>query len=187
MVYLVIGTQNSGKSVLAEKLAMETKDPSRIYLATMKVCDDDAKERVAKHRKQREGKGFVTVEKEYDITDVLSGMEKPDETTLCLECVSNLVGNELYDNPENFGVKELLASEAETAGKKAEFADRVAAEIKAVADKVSNIILVTNEYEDKDDEFDDETKLYVELLKMVNERISGFSDETYDLRKERKP
>ncbi len=186
MVYLVIGTQNSGKSVLAEKLAMETKDPCRVYLATMKVCDDAAKERVAKHRKQREGKGFVTVEKEYGITDVPGEIDKPGETTLCLECVSNLVGNELYDNQESFGVKELLPSEADAAGKRAEFADRVAAEIKAVADKVSNIILVTNEYEDKNDEFDDETRLYVELLKMVNERISGFSDEIYDLRKERK-
>ena len=40
MIYMVIGTQNSGKSELAENLSMETGDSSRLYLATMKIYDE---------------------------------------------------------------------------------------------------------------------------------------------------
>ena len=70
MIYLVIGTQNSGKSELAENLSMETGDSSRLYLATMKIYDEAGRERVKKHRQQREGKGFVTIEQELNVLEV---------------------------------------------------------------------------------------------------------------------
>jgi adenosylcobinamide kinase/adenosylcobinamide-phosphate guanylyltransferase len=169
MIRLVIGTHGSGKSALAETLAMKTGDPFRIYLATMKVLDDEGKERVARHKRQREGKGFVTIEKEYGICDILERIEKPMETTLLLECVANLVGNEMYDNP-----KHRIAAE--------ELADEIAAEIKKLSEGVHNTVLVTNEYEQDSESYDEETRLYVQLLSMVNERIAKFSDEVFDLR-----
>ena len=84
MIYLVIGTSNSGKSVLAEELSMKTDDPYRVYLATMKIYDDAGKERVEKHRRQREGKGFVTIEKEYGIAETLAQIPDPQNTTVLL-------------------------------------------------------------------------------------------------------
>ena len=70
MIYLVIGTQNSGKSELAEKLSLETGDSNRFYIATMKIYDEAGLQRVEKHRKMRDGKGFITIEQEYNITEV---------------------------------------------------------------------------------------------------------------------
>ena len=103
MICLVIGTKDSGKSALAEDLAMATGDMYRIYLATMKVYDAAGQERVEKHRKQRAGKGFVTVELFYSISEIDKYIQKAGDTTVLLECVSNLVGNEIYENPDRKG------------------------------------------------------------------------------------
>jgi adenosylcobinamide kinase/adenosylcobinamide-phosphate guanylyltransferase len=188
MIYLVIGTQNSGKSELAEKQAMETGDISRIYLATMKVYDEAGRERVEKHRRQREGKGFVTIEQEMNILEAVEKIEQPEKSTVLLECVSNLVGNELYENPV---WKESLLNNLddieslELNKQKERFADSIAGDIKKLAGCVNNFIIVTNEYETDGEGYDASTRLYVLLLNMVNERITEFSDEIYDLRKER--
>ena len=53
MTSIVIGKSNTGKSLLAEKLALETGDEKVYYLATMNVMDDAGRERVEKHKKQR--------------------------------------------------------------------------------------------------------------------------------------
>lgn len=171
MIYLVMGSQNSGKSVLAEDLAMRTGDRDRIYLATMKVCDDAGKERIIRHRKQREGKGFVTIERQRNIADAISEIERPKETTVLLECVANLVGNEMYD-----GAGEIRLVD------KTEFSGRVADEVKLLGEQVHNLIIVTNTYSGDAEGYDDATRLYVELLDMVNERVMDFADEVMDLR-----
>ncbi|WP_026510432.1 MULTISPECIES: bifunctional adenosylcobinamide kinase/adenosylcobinamide-phosphate guanylyltransferase [unclassified Butyrivibrio] len=171
MIYLVIGTSNSGKSVLAEELSMKTDDPYRVYLATMKIYDDAGKERVEKHRRQREGKGFVTIEKEYGIAETLAQIPDPQKTTVLLECVSNLAGNEMFENPEGKNLTTI------------ELIDKVVDEIKQLSKKVNNIIIVTNEYERDDEGYDVSTRRYVYILSMINEKLSAFSEKIYDLRK----
>ncbi len=171
MIYLVIGTSNSGKSVLAEELSMKTDDPYRVYLATMKIYDDAGKERVEKHRRQREGKGFVTIEKEYGIVETLTQIPDPQKTTVLLECVSNLAGNEMFENPEGKNLTTI------------ELIDKVVDEIKQLSKKVNNIIIVTNEYERDDEGYDVSTRRYVYILSMINEKLSAFSEKIYDLRK----
>ena len=186
MIYLVIGTQNSGKSELAEKISMDTGDSRRYYLATMKIYDDEGHKRVEKHRQQREGKGFVTIEHEYDLTAVLDKIDSPKESTVLLECVSNLVGNELFENQiwKKKVLEHLNAPDLDD--RENDFADSISRDIKNLSDHVNNLIIVTNEYKDAGSNFDDETRLYVELLDMVNDRVIKFSDKVYDLRKREK-
>ena len=72
--------------------------------------DEDGERRVIKHRAQREGKGFITIEHPYALREVpdkiikITGSDTPAgdkriKATVLLECLANLVGNELYDNP----------------------------------------------------------------------------------------
>ena len=164
MITLIIGIHNSGKSLVAEKLASLTEDGYRLYLATMKVMDEEGKKRVQKHRKQRRGKGFVTVEKTMNIAEVLGEIKEPQNTTILLECVSNLAGNEMHDDP--CGVKS---------------ADTLAGEIKLLSDGVHNMIIVTNEY-DLEEGYDPDTMRYVEFLHEINDRIISFADRVIDLR-----
>jgi len=183
MNYIVIGKENSGKSELAEKLAMETGDACRIYLATMKVYDETGFRRIERHRKMREGKGFVTVEQEYNILNALSELDNPEESTVLLECASNLAGNELYENQVwNDSILNHMDS-PDLNDRKAKYVDYISNDIKKLADSVNNLVIVTNEYESDGENYDDNTRLYVELLNMVNERLIQFSDKVYDLRK----
>jgi adenosylcobinamide kinase/adenosylcobinamide-phosphate guanylyltransferase len=135
----------------------------------MKIYDEAGRERVSRHRQQREGKGFFTIEKLYDIREVIEQIEKPDEATVLLECVTNLVGNEMFENPAG---KEKIKS-----------ADEIAEDIEYVAGRVHNMIIVSNEYESDADTYDDATRNYIRLLDLVNERINSFSDRVMDMRK----
>ena len=185
MIYLIIGTKNSGKSELAEKLAMESGDSDRYYLATMKIYDEAGSERVEKHRKQRAGKGFITIEQEYNIPEILSRIQNPKESTVLLECVSNLVGNELYENPVwKESLLDYIKSD-DIEKRKQRFSEYITDEIKQLSAGVKNLVIVTNEYESEAEGYDSETRLYVELLHRVNEKIAELSDEIHDLRKER--
>lgn len=183
MIYLVIGTADSGKSALAEDIAVSTGDAERIYLATMKVMDEAGEKRIEKHRRMREGKGFLTVEKLYGVSAVLRELKDPDKTTVLLECVSNLVGNELHENPARAVNVPDFADGDDPKGKKAALADEIAEDIKKLALGVHNIVIVTNGYERDGEGYDEDTRLFVQVLDMVNERIMLFSDEIRDLRK----
>ena len=168
MITLVVGKSNSGKSALAEKLALETGDEKVYYLATMNVMDDAGRERVIKHRKQREGKGFITIEKQRDIAGILDDKSDACKSTVLLECVSNLVANYIFDDP---GADIDLES----------VAVNVSEEIRNLSGKVHNLIIVTNEYDKDGEGYDESTRNYVETLSKVNELIRKYCDKVYDL------
>ena len=106
MITLVLGGSGSGKSAYAEHL-LDGKT-NKYYIATMQVYDAEGEKKVARHRRLRAGKGFVTMEQPRDIGEVdfskraQQAMEPPDragqnvtERPRCalLECMSNLVAN----------------------------------------------------------------------------------------------
>ncbi|MBR3165982.1 MAG: bifunctional adenosylcobinamide kinase/adenosylcobinamide-phosphate guanylyltransferase [Lachnospiraceae bacterium] len=71
--------------------------PHRLwYIATMHYdpADQEIAERIKKHRLQRAGKGFETIEIEQEIRR-LTEMVKPGDTVL-LEDLSNLLANDLF-------------------------------------------------------------------------------------------
>ena len=98
MNILVTGGSASGKSLYAEGVA-QSLGGQLIYIATMKPYDEDAYLRIAKHQKQREGKGFSTIE----CYGALQEVQLPANGTVLLECVGNLVSNGLFceNPPEN--------------------------------------------------------------------------------------
>ena len=168
MKALVIGTQNSGKSTLAEELALRTGNGKRYYAATMIVCDDAGRERVRKHRREREGKGFITIERGTDITGILDGMEDARDAVVLLEYMANLVGQEMYRT-------DCLDPE--------QFAESIMRDVRSVADSVGSLIIVTDEYEKDGEGYTDSTRLYVKLLDLVNAKLMEYADVVYDVRK----
>lgn len=89
---LVIGGSASGKSELAERLALACPAP-RYYIATMEVRDGESKRRVARHRALRAGKGFRTLECPVRLRALR--LPAPGGTAL-VECVTNLAANECF-------------------------------------------------------------------------------------------
>ena len=161
---IITGKQNSGKSLRAEELAVSYGKPL-FYLATMKIMDEEGRKRVEKHRKQREGKGFITIECEYGIRQAFDVIGDPAGATVLLECVANLVGNELYDNPDRAWSKDPMKADPD------DFARAITEDIRYLDDHVDNLIVVTSEYE-ADEYADEETKLYIDLFDRVNKTLS---------------
>ncbi len=96
---LVIGGSASGKSELAELLALKGPAP-RYYIATMEVRDAESQRRVARHQTLRADKGFRTIERTVN----LGGLRLPEPGgTALIECVTNLVANECF-SPNGAGM-----------------------------------------------------------------------------------
>ena len=87
MIALVTGGASSGKSAFAEQLATSLPGP-HVYAAAMRHGDAETEARIARHRRQRAGKGFQTAE----LADGPDAFQ-PVAGTVLLEDLSNLVVN----------------------------------------------------------------------------------------------
>ena len=96
-IQLILGPNNSGKSLLAEKLVVETKNMHRIYLASMIPQTHENNQRIKKHILQREGKGFTTMEEPWNIHT----LDIPKDSVVLLEDASNLLANGIFIHHSN--------------------------------------------------------------------------------------
>ena len=97
MIHLVTGGSGSGKSEYAENwlTGRNKKDGTYIYIATMQPYTEETMKKIERHHRLRAGKGFRTLEKYTD----LSELEIPKNQGILLECISNLVRNSLMIPP----------------------------------------------------------------------------------------
>ncbi len=106
---LILGGARSGKSRRAEALALEWGgDP--VYLATAEPFDDEMHDRVVRHRADREGRGWVTVEEPLDLPAALAREATPGRTVL-VECLTTWIGNLMvHEWPVEPEIGRLLAA-----------------------------------------------------------------------------
>ncbi len=169
MIYLIIGTPDSGKSAKAESLVLTISDVGhRYYIATMEPFGEEGKKRVEKHRKMREGKGFETIECPLRVHEIIDGIKDRENATCLLECMSNLIGNEMHTE------KGMEMGEAE-------LSDYITDSVKTLADAVKNLVIVTNRFPLEGEGYDDDTRRFVRLVDIVNEKLRRRADEVYEL------
>ena len=87
---LVLGGARSGKSSYAESLAREHGGP-KAYIATAEAFDDEMRQRIARHRAQRAGDGWQTLEAPLDPAAIL-----PRQGLVLLDCVTVWLGNLMH-------------------------------------------------------------------------------------------
>ncbi len=156
MMALVTGGSSSGKSAFAEELACRLEPGEKLYLATMRPCDEESGRRVARHRQMRRQKNFVTLERYLD----LHLLEAPAQRTVLLECVSNLTANELFrpggttEHTINFIVNG----------------------IDKLYHNIENIVIVTNEVFSDGVRYDPATQRYLETLSQINLQLARRAD-----------
>jgi adenosylcobinamide kinase / adenosylcobinamide-phosphate guanylyltransferase len=90
---LVTGGCRSGKSAYAQQLA-ESLPPSRLYVATCPVTDDEIERRIEQHREARRGRGWHAVEEQLDLPGVFR--QNSDHNVLLVDCVTLWVNNLMY-------------------------------------------------------------------------------------------
>lgn len=175
MIFLVYGGSGSGKSEFAENLCTEiagtkgrTSGCSKFYIATMKARDSESLERIERHKKQRAGKGFFTIEKEMNLAE-LAGSDRKEfsSSTALLECMSNLLANEMFssaeDKDESF------------------YREKILADIRILAVVFKNLVIVSGNVFEDGREYDRLTKKYMRLLAAVNAELAVSADSVYEL------
>ena len=88
---LILGGARSGKSRFAESLATGRGGP-RTYLATAEAFDDEMHQRIARHRAQRAGDGWQTIEAPLDPASVL----RTASGLVLLDCLTVWLGNLMH-------------------------------------------------------------------------------------------
>ena len=92
MLVVVTGGSGSGKSAFAEDRVLSFGESRRIYIATMQAFDEESHRRIRRHRRMRSGKGFETIERCTELDELIL----PKNCVVLLECMSNLVANEMF-------------------------------------------------------------------------------------------
>jgi adenosylcobinamide kinase/adenosylcobinamide-phosphate guanylyltransferase len=102
---LVLGGARSGKSRFAESLAAGFEGP-KTYIATAQPFDDEMRQRIARHRDQRAGGGWTTIEGPLDPAAAI----RDAEGFVLLDCVTVWLGNLMHHE------RDIAAAVAELCG-----------------------------------------------------------------------
>ena len=106
-VTLVLGGARSGKTRFAENLTLEkAKRGGRqaVYLATAQAFDDEMADRIARHRQDREGNGWQTVESPTDLVGTLGSLIEEAERygqpapVVLIDCLTLWVTNLMMED-----------------------------------------------------------------------------------------
>ena len=165
MLIEVIGASGSGKSAFAEKLCCSLCPGEKYYIATMSASGAEGEARVKRHRENRAGLNFRTVE-------CPAGLERirlPEGAVLLLEDLPNLLANEMYgpegrmrDPGEN--LPEILMKE-----------------IHFLLRQADSAVVVTGQVFSDGIEYDSSTMEYMRLLAELNSRLASEADEVYEV------
>lgn len=155
MLILVSGGSASGKSKYAEDLVVQAPPGPRVYVATMRVWDDESRRRVERHRAMRAGKGFVTEERPVHLSD----MPVPAGAAVLLEDLSNLTANEWFGSEGTGGAF-----------------DRVMAGIGKLKAEAACAVVVTNELFSDGVRYDADTAAYLGCLARLNRAVAAQAD-----------
>lgn len=161
MLTLITGGSASGKSEFAERLLLKCEVRNRIYLATMEPYDSECDARIRRHRQARAGRGFQTIEQSTGLSNVML----PKNSGILLECLSNLVANELYHplGAHEHAFEEILSG------------------IDNICRQAKDVIIVSGEVFTDGESYDVQTLHYIELMGRLNQAIAQRADHVIEV------
>ena len=163
MLILITGGVKNGKSSLGEDMCREIASGKLCYIATMyrNPDDDEVAQRIARHREMRANKGFRTFERYTDI----GSLELGGYDTALLECLPNLLANEMFMKPGGtFGA-----------------ADRIGHGLTALKRNIRNLVVISNEVGADGVDYSEETRDYQAALAALNAQLGAFADAVYEV------
>ncbi len=180
MLHIVYGGSASGKSSYAESFAMSLQGEGRLlYIATMypykwntTEIDPETMQRIERHRAMRADKGFDTVECYRHVEHIVAKRQD----VLLLECMSNLLANEMYLEPDaDDGGRPETMSEVEKAGvgmseTLSPVSKKIVQALIDLSTRVQELVIVTNDvFSDGGSlTYDESTREYVKNLAEIN-------------------
>ena len=199
MITLITGGSGSGKSAYAEKyicrVSNEKRYKEKYYIATMQVFDDEGQRKIDRHRRLRAGKGFITIEQPRDIQNAVSKLQSENclktGRLALLECMSNLVANEMFppvdasdtkeaepnkealDEPEN--MRDYENTRISRVSKK------VLKEVSILSENVAELVIVTNNVFEDGVCYDESTMNYIKAMGIVNRGLAAMAERVVEV------
>lgn len=161
MLTLITGGSGSGKSEFAEDLSVSYKSNNLIYIATMFLYDNESLKKVERHKRMRDHKNFKTIECFKNLKSLFIS----NNSTVLIDCMSNLVANEMYLEG---GAKDKTVQE-------------VIRGIESINNQAENLVIVTNEVFSDGIVYDDDTTRYIRNLGEINKEIGKKADNVVEV------
>lgn len=199
MITLITGGSGSGKSAYAEKYICHASNEKgfkeKYYIATMQVFDEEGQRKIDRHRRLRAGKGFITIEQPRDIQDVVSKLQSENclkaGRLALLECMSNLVANEMFppvdasDTKEAGGKKEPLDEPENMRDYENTLISRVSKkvlkEVSILSENVAELVIVTNNVFEDGVCYDESTMNYIKAMGIVNRGLAAMAESVVEV------
>jgi adenosylcobinamide kinase/adenosylcobinamide-phosphate guanylyltransferase len=162
---LVTGGARSGKSDFALQLAQSLPAP-RCFVATCPVVDSEMDERIARHREERAGAEWQTVEEQTAIAAILRARQ--DDRVCLIDCLTLWVNNLLY-----------LAEQSGKMFSDSEMRQQCDLLIQAAGVHHGAVICVTNEVGMGIVPDNPAARLYRDLVGRCNRMLAAAADEVY--------
>ncbi len=164
MIGVIIGGSGSGISEYAENKIVELSKQDGtdlLYVATMQPFGEETRQRISRHQKMRKDKGFMTHERYV----ALEQLTVPQNTSILLECMSNLVANEMFSED---GAKEHTQ-------------ESILRGVEKLGREAKNLVIVTNNVFEDGDSYDSATREYLKVLGRINCCISSYADQVIEV------
>ena len=167
MLHIVYGGSASGKSSYAESFAMSLQGEGRLldiatmypYKWTTTEIDPETMQRIERHRAMRADKGFDTVECYRHVEHIVAKRQD----VLLLECMSNLLANEMYLEPDSNAGSDMAETMSPVSNK-------IVQALIDLSTRVQELVIVTNDvFSDGGSlTYDESTREYVKNLAEIN-------------------
>ena len=173
MKIYVSGGAKNGKSTFAQNKAVELAKKDNLplyYVATMIARDNEDIERVLRHRKERRGLGFKTIEVGPEVSWIFEDFS--EKGVFLIDSITALLANAMFPNDMLRGFNENAA-------------DDVIQDLTTFLDKAEHVIMVSDylyaERKVSKYEGDDWTYVYMEGLAKIDRTIGALCDEVIEV------
>jgi len=164
LVTFIIGGARSGKSSFALNLAEGARggdaiSPAmkKVYIATAQALDNEMKERIERHKKERSAE-WATIEEPLNISEMIKEVHKKYDVIL-LDCLTLWLSNLMLNNKDIEKEVDALCKLLPT----------VDCSLFTVSNEVGMGIVPDNELSRK----------FRDLAGLLNQKIAGIADEVY--------
>lgn len=199
MITLITGGSGSGKSAYAEKYICHASNEKgykeKYYIATMQVFDDEGQRKIDRHRRLRAGKGFITIEQPRNIKNAVSKLQSENclktGRSALLECMSNLVANEMFSPADASGIQATDAEKEvldDTENMKdyentqiRRVSKKVLKEVSILSENVAELVIVTNNVFEDGVCYDESTMNYIKAMGIVNRGLAAMAERVVEV------
>lgn len=127
----------------------------------MQAFDEESHRRIRRHRHMRAGKGFETIERYTELDELLI----PKDCVVLLECMSNLVANEMFR--EGWLPPEV--------------AEKITEGVKNLLSQAKHVVIVTNEIFSDGILYEEESEQYKKELGQINQKLAELAEEVVEV------